>query len=270
MRGARATQVLGKLPVANRFPTSFAVRSFSAQPPVDPNEAAKIVTTFSNEINSPTVTEAVTDAATAVVAVAPEKLNIISTFLMEVTNQAHVALGLPYWEAILAVTVALRLLLFPVAVKTIQSSSRMACMRPDMERLTNLMNADPNKNDPATQKRYQMEMKGLMVKHQINPVRAMLWPFAQLPIFLGFFFALREMGNFYPEITTGGAFWFENLSAADPYYILPILNAVSFLAMIEIGSDGIQQQQSAQFKMVMRGISVMMIPLTASLPAVSL
>lgn len=179
------------------------------------------------------------------------------------------SLGIPWWEAILVMTVAMRVLLFPVAVKTVQSSSRMACMRPDLERITTTMNADPNKNDPAVQKRYQMEYKAMMDKHKVNPVRAMLWPFAQLPIFLGFFFALREMHQFHPDIATGGAFWFENLAAADPTYILPVLNAVSFLALIEIGSDGIQQQQSGQFKMIMRGVSVLMVPLTATLPTVS-
>jgi hypothetical protein len=57
----------------------------------------------------------------------------------------------------------------------------------------------------------------------------------------------------------GGALWFTDLAAADPYCIFPIITAGTFLVMIEVGADGMQQQtadQQAMFKNVMRGMAV--------------
>jgi len=246
----------------NNIPCATNVRYFSA---VTPEDSTKISSTFSNGIDSIVTSEAVADAAAAVTVV-PEKINIISSTLLQAVEHIHLFVGVPYWESILIVTVAMRVLLFPIAIKTVQSSSRLACMKPEMAKLNELMNNDPNKSDPNVMKNYQAEMKGLMVKHKVNPIRAMLWPFSQFPIFIGFFIALREMGA-QLDVANGGAFWFPDLGAADPMYILPVLNALSFLVMIEIGADGIQANQANQFKWAMRAVSLVMIPATASLPS---
>jgi len=133
-----------------------------------------------------------------------------------------------------------------------------------MQKLQDLMNADPNISDIRVKSRYQEEMKQLFVQYHVNPIRSILLPFAQIPIFFTFFFALKDMGTYFPGMSTGGTLWFTDLTAADPTYILPVLNAASFLVMIEIGMDGMPSEQGAQFKWFMRMFSVVMIPLTVS------
>lgn len=48
--------------------------------------------------------------------------------VMSAIDNIHIMAGIPYWEAIIAVTVAFRIFLFPVAVKTMQGSAKMAIM----------------------------------------------------------------------------------------------------------------------------------------------
>lgn len=47
--------------------------------------------------------------------------------------------------------------------------------------------------------------------------------------------ALRDMceANI-PGFSTGGALWFTDLCASDPYYILPVMSAAVFLATTEL------------------------------------
>jgi YidC/Oxa1 family membrane protein insertase len=160
--------------------------------------------------------------------------------------------------------------LLPVAIKTIQGSARMAVMRPEMQKVQDMMTKDPNKDDQRVTLRYQNEMKALFIKHKVNPLRAVLWPLFQFPVFIAFFMALKEMGTYYPGFATGGAAWFTNLAAADPYLILPLFNSLSFLLMVEMGADGINAQQQKTFQNVMRGLAVVMVPLTMDMPSVSI
>ena len=40
------------------------------------------------------------------------------------------------------------------------------------------------------------------------------------------------MGQNFPGLTTGGAAWFTDLTAADPTYIFPVITSLSFLVRI--------------------------------------
>jgi len=60
--------------------------------------------------------------------------------------------------------------------------------------------------------------------------------------------------------------WFTDLAAADSTMILPVMNAVSFLLMIELGADGMASSDQDKFKWVMRGLAFVMTPLTMTMP----
>ena len=65
--------------------------------------------------------------------------------------------------------------------------------------------------------------------------KAIISPLVQLPLFVSFFLALRKM-SYLPvdALKTGGVFWFPDLTAADPYFILPVLCAGTMLLTIEV------------------------------------
>mmetsp|Transcript_27690 Transcript_27690/g.39304 ORF Transcript_27690/g.39304 Transcript_27690/m.39304 type:complete len:398 (+) Transcript_27690:3-1196(+) len=218
-------------------------------------------------INSLIPSETLLDAATTLSTVVPQKSGWATTVVMNAIENIHLMAGIPYWEAIVLSTVGLRILLIPIVIKTIQSTARLALLRPEMQKIQDIMAKDPKVGtDPKFQLKYQNEMKALFIKYKVNPLRAMIWPLFQFPIFITFFLALQDMGKYYPDFVNGGAFWFVNLAAPDATFILPVFNSLSFLVMLEIGADGVQMQNQQTFKWAMRGLAVAMVPLTMSLP----
>ena len=193
-----------------------------------------------------------------------------SDLIVRTLEFTHSISDVPYWGSIAIMTLALRVVLSPISIGAIRNGARMAVVRPEIDKLQKAMKADPRGNDVVVMNKYQAEMKAVFNKHKVNPFRSLIGPFIQIPIFASMFFGLQKFGDYYPkEFSEGGLLWFENLCLPDPYYILPVLNAASFLAMIEIGADGMPQEQQGMFKWVMRGLSVFMIPLTMNLPTVS-
>lgn len=223
-------------------------------PPVDLNNV-EISTTIVN--NGAVITDVI----------APQLGYSPTHLCMSLIENVHIMGDIPYWGAIAGLTVALRVFLLPVAIKTVQNAARMAALRPDMQRVQDAFTKNPNQNENAVRLKFQTEMKALFKKHKVNPFQAMMMPLIQLPLFLTFFFGLQSMAEFFPLFSQGGTLWFTNLSAADPYLILPLYNAASFLLMIEMGADGVQTQDQTTFKNVMRGMAVAMVPLTMNMPA---
>jgi len=219
------------------------------------------------DLTSIDVSSAIVNNGAVITDVIVPQLGYSPTHLcMSLIENVHIMGDIPYWGAIAGLTVALRIFLLPVAIKTVQNAARMAALRPDMQRVQDAFTKNPNQNDNAVRSKFQSEMKALFKKHKVNPFQAMMMPLIQLPLFLTFFFGLQSMAEFFPAFSQGGTLWFENLSAADPYLILPLYNAASFLLMIEMGADGVQTQDQTMFKNVMRGMAVAMVPLTMNMP----
>ena len=64
---------------------------------------------------------------------------------------------------------------------------------------------------------------------------------------MSMFFALRKIPEVYPdEMATGGILWFQNLAASDPYLILPLISAGSFLLMIESTKETMMASNAEQ------------------------
>ena len=258
-RGHRAPVLIG---IKNydqlEFKSQYSSRRFLSATPVLP-DGGNILTGAVASSN---------DVINAVASQSPSLGYYPPHLVMSFIENFHVTCDIPYWGAIVGTTVILRILLLPIAIKTMQSGARMAVLRPDLLRIQEAMKNDPTAGEMSTKLRYQQEMVALFKKFKVNPLHSLLMPLAQLPIFISFFIGLRDMGNHFPEFTTGGALWFVNLSVPDPYYILPVLNSLSFLIMVEIGAEGMETANKDTFKWVMRGLAVLMTPLTMYMPQV--
>lgn len=188
-----------------------------------------------------------------------------SHLVMHSIESIHLLSGVPYWEAIVAFTIAFRISILPLGIWTAQGSARMAAVRPHIQKLSDQLKSNPNQ-DSRTKQRFAMESRAIMKQYKVNPLTALAMPLIQFPIFMSCFFGLQSMGEFFPGFVEGGAFWFTNLSAPDPYLILPVANAASFLIMIELGADGLQTGDQDTFKWIMRGLAVALTPLTMYMP----
>lgn len=119
-----------------------------------------------------------------------------------------------YGMAIMIVTVLIRLLILPLAVKQIKSSKAMHMIQPELEKLRQKYSS----KDAVTQQKLQEEQLLLLQKYDINPMAGCLPVLVQMPILIGFYHAIMRT----EEIRGNLFLWFE-LSSPDPYYILPAL-----------------------------------------------
>jgi YidC/Oxa1 family membrane protein insertase len=148
--------------------------------------------------------------------------------------------GLTWAGAIVVLTCALRVALVPLLVYSSKVGVRLAQLRPDMEEL----NADFNRKKALNQDareasvEYSQNMMALYKKHKCNPMSPMVMPLISMPMFVSCFFALTAMcTEGVAGMTTEGAFWFQDLTAKDPYFILPVLSAWSGVLVLKRGSE---------------------------------
>ena len=180
------------------------------------------------------------DVSEVAAAVVQELGNHPTHLIIRLIENIHLTAGLPYWETIMVTTIALRFCLFPLAIYTIQNASRMPHAKPKIQKLQEEFQNHPDMmTDPNLQQEFRRKMTQLLQREKVNPIRGIVSPLFQIPIFLSMFFGLKEIGTFLPGMTTGGTLWFTDLTACDSYYIFPVINALGFLLMIEIGMDGL-------------------------------
>ena len=115
---------------------------------------------------------------------------------------------------IIVFTIMIKLLFWPVTAKSFRSMAAMRKITPELNEVKEIYKDDRQKQANETMK--------LMKKHGANPLGGCLPLLIQMPFFIGFFFALREMVELrHSEL----GFW-SDLSAPDPYFVLPALFCV--------------------------------------------
>lgn len=182
----------------------------------------------------------------------------------------HVGIGLPWWCSIVVGTVLFRAIVFPIMIKGQVNSAKLAAVKPELERLQQNLRDMSNYHNPMMKAQASIELQELFKKHDCHPAKALISPLVQLPLFVSFFLALRKMSYLPVEsMKTGGALWFTDLTAADPYYALPVICAATMLLTIETGADAgmsANTDQMSTMKNVFRGMCLIMVPLTYHFP----
>jgi YidC/Oxa1 family membrane protein insertase len=200
---------------------------------------------------------------------APSFLSNPSYAISAAIDNLHITLGIPYWEAIVLLTLAVRTAMIPLSIIQLKSQDTMMRLKPEMDKINEAMRLDPDKSSQNVQ-HYSKQIRQLYAKHNFKP-SSMLMPFMQLPIFIGFYVGIRDMATYFPAVSSGGALWFTDLAAADSTYTWPVINGISMLFMFEASSalQPVQPQptqQTEQMKWVFRALSVGVVPLMLHLP----
>ncbi len=176
----------------------------------------------------------------------------------------HQTVGAPWWLSIAMLTVVVRGLLFPLTVKQVKSMRAVQDLKPDMDRVRAQYQNNPQKQREEMAKLYQ--------DRGVNPLGGCLPILVQMPIFIGIFYVIRLFGGTpgrtepkYPSFVDGGILWFQDLSHADPTYLLPILSAVTMLAATEITLKNVDPQQRWLMRLLPVGFTVFLLSFPAGL-----
>jgi YidC/Oxa1 family membrane protein insertase len=167
---------------------------------------------------------------------------------------AHITLG-NWGLAIVVLTVGLRIGLFPLTWKQIQSTIAMRKLKPEID----VLNAK-FKDDAQAKNLAMME---LWRKNKVNPLGGCLPQLAQMPIWFALYATLQTAVEFYHT----QFLWFSDLSAPDKYYVLPVVLGAAGLVQQRIvpmqGVDPVQQKMMTWLMPII--FTVMMLFLPAAL-----
>lgn len=118
--------------------------------------------------------------------------------------------------AILLLTVAVRLVFFPLANKSYESMTKMKKVQPLIEDLRKR-----HKDDPAKQ---QQEMLALYQREKVNPLAGCLPILLQIPVF----YALYKVLTVTIEMRHAPFLWIQDLSARDPTTVWNLFGLLPF------------------------------------------
>jgi YidC/Oxa1 family membrane protein insertase len=120
--------------------------------------------------------------------------------------------------AIILTTLTLKTIFIPFTLAASRSAKRMAKLQPELQAIREKFKDNPQKQQAAT-----ME---LFKSRKINPIGGCFPILVQIPVFIALYWVLLA------AIELRHApfmLWIKDLSALDPYYVLPILMTVTMV-----------------------------------------
>lgn len=143
-------------------------------------------------------------------------IGYLQSFLTLFYNLSELLGYANYGVAIILMTIIIKMALYPLTVKQVKSMKAMQEMQPQMKKIQEKYKSKPEE--------LQKQLAALYKESGVNPLAGCLPLVAQMPILIGIFYAIRD----YQYAGAAPSFlWLTNLSDADPYYILPVLSALT-------------------------------------------
>jgi YidC/Oxa1 family membrane protein insertase len=149
-------------------------------------------------------------------------LYIIAAPLFWLLKWIHSLIGNWGW-AIIVLTIIIKLIFYPLNAKAGRSMAQMKVLTPKMEKLKQLYGDDRQKLNQAMMELYKTE--------KINPLGGCLPILVQIPVFIALYWVLLASIELRHAPWLG---WIQDLSAPDPYFILPVIYAVSMLVQTKL------------------------------------
>ncbi|CAH0718264.1 unnamed protein product, partial [Brenthis ino] len=181
----------------------------------------------------------------------------------------HISLDVPWWGAIMIGTIVVRVLMFPLVIMSQRNTAVMNNNLPEIQLIQSKMTQARQTGNQLEAARYAQEMMIFMKEKNLNPLKNVLVPLAQAPLFISFFMGLRGMANCPVEsMMHGGLWWFTDLTVPDQFFILPLITSATMWATIEVGVDGgrLDAQNMQLMRYFLRAIPLVMIPFTINFP----
>jgi YidC/Oxa1 family membrane protein insertase len=143
--------------------------------------------------------------------------------LLLAMNTLHRMTGFSYGWAIVAITVIIKIVYWPLTQSSMRSMKRMQTLQPQMNAIK-----EKYKDDPVKMNKRMMEF---MRENKINPVGGCLPSLLQIPVFYGFFTMIRSA----IELRGASWLWVSDLSKPDTLFVIPGLGFVPIFGVPGLG-----------------------------------
>ena len=148
--------------------------------------------------------------------------------------------------SIIFITLLLKLLFYPLAQYSGRQMARMRQLAPRMKALQETYKEDREKLGRAMMELYRTE--------KANPLSGCLPMLIQMPVFIAFYWVLLESVEMRQAPFFG---WINDLSARDPYFILPALNGLAMWGQYKLNPPPPDPVQAKVFQFMPLVFSVM-------------
>ena len=149
-------------------------------------------------------------------------LTILAKPIFWLLEKIHGYVGNWGWSIIL-LTILIKLVFFPLSAASYKSMARMKEVQPRLMAMREQYKGEPQKLNQAMMEMYR--------KEKINPLGGCLPVVVQIPVFIALYWVLLS------SVEMRGApwvLWIHDLSVPDPYYILPVIMAVSMFVQTKL------------------------------------
>ena len=149
-------------------------------------------------------------------------LTILAKPIFWLLEKIHGYVGNWGW-AIILLTILIKLVFFPLSAASYKSMARMKEVQPRLMAMKEQYKGEPQKLNQAMMEMYR--------KEKINPLGGCLPVVIQIPVFISLYWVLLS------SVEMRGApwiLWIHDLSVPDPYYILPVIMAVSMFVQTKL------------------------------------
>ncbi len=177
--------------------------------------------------------------------------DFIGQGLFWILSHLHALFGNWGWS-IIGLVVLVKLALYPLSNKQYESANKMRALAPRVAQLRERYGDDRAKQQAAMMELYK--------KEKVNPMGGCLPILVTMPIFLALYWVLVES----VELRQAPWFlWIHDLTARDPYFILPALNMLVMWTTQKmtpaVGMDPMQQKMM-QFMPLVFGVMMALFP----------
>ncbi|PPD30090.1 MAG: membrane protein insertase YidC [Methylomonas sp.] len=164
-------------------------------------------------------------------------LTIIAKPIYWLLNKIYSFVG-NWGLAILGVTFTIKALFFKLSKASFQSMAKMRKIQPRLKELQERYADDRQK--------FNTEMMAMYKREKVNPLGGCLPMLVQIPVFISLYWVLIET----VEIRQADfALWIQDLSAQDPFYLLPILYGITMKIQQSLNPAPIDPLQAQMMKM---------------------
>ncbi|KAF0812251.1 Membrane protein insertase YidC [Andreprevotia sp. IGB-42] len=166
--------------------------------------------------------------------------------LFAVLDFIHAHIVSNWGWAIILLTLLIKLVFFPLASTSYRSMAKMRKLAPRMEQLKERHGEDRMKFQQAVMEMYKTE--------KVNPLGGCLPMLVQIPVFMALYWALIAA----VELRQAPwALWIHDLSAKDPYFVLPVLMTITMFIQQSLSPPPPDPMQAKMMKIMPLVFSVL-------------
>jgi len=156
--------------------------------------------------------------------------------------------------AIILLTILVRSIVLPFNLISFKSMKKMQDIQPQIKALRAKYKEEPQK--------LNQEMMVLFKNNRVNPMGGCLPMVLQFPVFISLY---RMIGQSVELYHSPFVFWIQDLSAKDPYYILPVLMSITMFIQQKITPSTMDPTQQKIMMIMPLFFSLLMVTLPSGL-----